>query len=46
VGGGRSGGSGGRYERVRGGNEQLKKKGRDVMAGYRRGMDSLGSDSE
>jgi hypothetical protein len=46
VGGGRSGGSGGRYERVRGGNEQQKKKGRDVMAGYRRGMDSLGSDSE
>jgi hypothetical protein len=39
------GGSGGRYERVRGGSEQ-KKKGRDVMAGYRRGMDSLGSDSE
>jgi hypothetical protein len=35
----------GRYERVRGGNEK-KKGGRDVMAGYRRGMDSLGSDSE
>lgn len=35
----------GRYERVRGG-EQKKSKGRDVMAGYRRGMDSLGSDSE
>lgn len=37
----------GRYERVRGGDsQQQKKKGRDVMAGYRRGMDSLGSDSE
>ncbi|KAI5208148.1 hypothetical protein E4T39_01483 [Aureobasidium subglaciale] len=35
---------GGRYERVRGGEK--KKSGRDVMAGYRRGMDSLGSDSE
>jgi hypothetical protein len=34
-----------KYERVRGG-EQNKGKGRDVMAGYRRGMDSLGSDSE
>lgn len=44
--GGRGGASGGRYERVRGGNEQKKKSGRDVMAGYRRGMDSLGSDSE
>jgi hypothetical protein len=45
-GGGRGGPSGGRYERVRGGNEQKKKSGRDVMAGYRRGKDSLGSDSE
>jgi hypothetical protein len=45
-GGGRGAASGGRYERVRGGNEQKKKSGRDVMAGYRRGMDSLGSDSE
>ncbi|THW04968.1 hypothetical protein D6D25_08246 [Aureobasidium pullulans] len=40
----------GRYERVRGGEgrsgEKKKSKGRDVMAGYRRGMDSLGSDSE
>lgn len=35
----------GRYERVRGG-EQKKSQGRDVMAGYRRGMDSLASDSE
>ena len=35
----------GRYERVRGG-EQKKKGGIDVMAGYRRGMDSLGSDSD
>ncbi|KAH0286123.1 hypothetical protein M436DRAFT_60263 [Aureobasidium namibiae CBS 147.97] len=42
-GGGRDGS--GKYERVRGG-EQKKKGGRDVMAGYRRGMDSLGSDSE
>ncbi|KAI4747950.1 hypothetical protein E4T50_01746 [Aureobasidium sp. EXF-12298] len=43
----RSGGRSGRYERVRGGeSQQQKKKGRDVMAGYRRGMDSLGSDSE
>ncbi|CAD0094204.1 unnamed protein product [Aureobasidium vineae] len=41
---GSSGQSGGRYERVRGGEK--KSKGRDVMAGYRRGMDSLGSDSE
>ncbi|KAI5258077.1 hypothetical protein E4T42_00702 [Aureobasidium subglaciale] len=39
-----SSGSSGRYERVRGGEK--KKGGRDVMAGYRRGMDSLGSDSE
>ncbi|KAK6001241.1 hypothetical protein QM012_002572 [Aureobasidium pullulans] len=37
--------SGGRYERIRGG-EKRSKGGRDVMAGYRRGMDSLGSDSE
>jgi hypothetical protein len=44
--GGRGAASGGRYERVRSGNEQKKKGGRDVMAGYRRGMDSLGSDSE
>lgn len=36
---------GGRYERVRGA-EKKSKGGRDVMAGYRRGMDSLGSDSE
>lgn len=36
---------GGRYERIRGG-EKKSKGGRDVMAGYRRGMDSLGSDSE
>ncbi|KAG9683862.1 hypothetical protein KCU95_g2319, partial [Aureobasidium melanogenum] len=36
--------SGGRYERIRGGEK--KSRGRDVMAGYRRGMDSLASDSE
>ncbi|CAD0112340.1 unnamed protein product [Aureobasidium uvarum] len=41
---GSAGPSGGRYERVRGGDK--KSKGRDVMAGYRRGMDSLGSDSD
>ncbi|KAH0054019.1 hypothetical protein KCU72_g5399, partial [Aureobasidium melanogenum] len=40
----RSGG-GGKYERIRGG-EKRSKGGRDVMAGYRRGMDSLASDSE
>ncbi|KAG9635807.1 hypothetical protein KCU95_g5384, partial [Aureobasidium melanogenum] len=38
--------SGGRYERIRGGGEKRSKGGRDVMAGYRRGMDSLASDSE
>ncbi|KAH0146628.1 hypothetical protein KCU67_g12167, partial [Aureobasidium melanogenum] len=43
----RSGGGAGsgRYERIRGG-EKRSKGGRDVMAGYRRGMDSLASDSE
>ncbi|KAH0393281.1 hypothetical protein KCU89_g12576, partial [Aureobasidium melanogenum] len=43
----RSGGGAGsgRYERIRGG-EKRSKGGRDMMAGYRRGMDSLASDSE
>lgn len=45
-GGGRSGRGG--YERVGGGGGKSKRSGggRDVMAGYRRGMDSLASDSE
>ncbi|KAG9527750.1 hypothetical protein KCU93_g4930, partial [Aureobasidium melanogenum] len=42
---GGGGGGSGRYERIRGG-EKKSKGGRDVMAGYRRGMDSLASDSE